>query len=60
MTEAALADSERSRRWITDTTPLGRRGVPENVAYGVLFMASDESSFMTGSELGIDSGWTAQ
>ena len=60
MTEAALAEPERSLRWITDTTPLGRRGVPEDVAYGVLFLASEESSFMTGSELVIDGGWTAQ
>ena len=60
MTEAALADLERSQRWITSTTPLGRRGIPEDVAYGVLFLASDESTFMTGSELMIDGGWTAQ
>ena len=59
MTEAILADAERSQRWMTGT-PLGRRGVPEDVAYGVLFLASDESSFMTGSELVIDGGWTAQ
>ena len=59
MTEATLADPERSQRWMTET-PLGRRGVPEDVAYGVLFLASDESSFMTGSELVIDGGWTAQ
>ena len=59
MTEATLADPERSQRWMTGT-PLGRRGVPEDVAYGVLFLASDESSFMTGSELVIDGGWTAQ
>lgn len=59
MTEATLADPERSQRWIAGT-PLGRRGVPDDVAYGVLFLASDESSFMTGSELVIDGGWTAQ
>ena len=40
--------------------PIGRLGVPEDVAHGVLFLASDESSFMTGSELVIDGGLTAQ
>ncbi len=39
---------------------LGRFGQPEDIAYGVLFLASDESSFMTGSELVIDGGATAQ
>ena len=40
--------------------PIGRYGEPDEVAYGVLFLASDEASFMTGSELVIDGGWTAQ
>jgi NAD(P)-dependent dehydrogenase (short-subunit alcohol dehydrogenase family) len=40
--------------------PLGRYGQPEDVAYGVLYLASDESAFVTGSELVIDGGWTAQ
>ena len=40
--------------------PLGRLGQPEDVAYGVLFLASDESSFITASELVIDGGWFAQ
>ena len=40
--------------------PLGRAGRPEEVVNGVLFLASDEASFMTGSELVIDGGATAQ
>lgn len=40
--------------------PLGRLGTPEDVAFGVLYLASDESSWVTGSELVIDGGTTAQ
>jgi cyclopentanol dehydrogenase len=40
-------------------TPMGRGAKLEEIAYGVLFLATDESSFMTGSELVIDGGLTA-
>ncbi len=43
-----------------DNIPLGRVGTTEDIAYGVLFLASDESSFMTGSEVVIDGGYTAK
>ena len=43
-----------------ERVPLGRIGTPEEIAYGVLYLASDESSFVTGSELVIDGGRTAQ
>lgn len=39
--------------------PLGRVGVPQEIANGVLFLASDESSFMTGAELKLDGGISA-
>jgi cyclopentanol dehydrogenase len=59
MTEAGRADQDRYDLTVS-RIPLGRYGEPEDVAYGVLFLASDESSFMTGSELVIDGGWVAQ
>jgi len=40
--------------------PMGHFGEPEDVAYGVLYLASDESKFLTGSELVIDGGWTSR
>ena len=44
---------------LLDRTPMGRKGTPSEIAYGALFLASDESSFMTGAELVIDGGMTA-
>ena len=40
--------------------PIGRIAMPEDIAYADLYLASDESLFVTGSELTIDGGWTAQ
>ena len=44
---------------LVEKHPIGRLGVPDDIAKGVLFLASDESAFMTGSELVIDGGYTA-
>jgi NAD(P)-dependent dehydrogenase (short-subunit alcohol dehydrogenase family) len=41
-------------------TPLGFAGKPEDIADGIVFLASDESRYMTGTELVIDGGWTAR
>jgi NAD(P)-dependent dehydrogenase (short-subunit alcohol dehydrogenase family) len=57
MTADLLAAGGREDR--LNRTPLGRLGQAEDIAYGVLFLASDEASFMTGSELVIDGGRTA-
>ena len=49
-----------SREETIERTVLKRIGKPEDIANGALFLASDESSFMTGAELVIDGGLTAQ
>ncbi len=59
MTERRRADPAVYQRMVS-RIPLGRYGEPDDVAYGVLYLASDESAFVTGSELVIDGGWTAQ
>lgn len=54
----AAQDAELTAR-LVDQTPLGRGAHPRELAYGALFLASDESSFMTGTELVIDGGYMA-
>ncbi|MEE8291941.1 MAG: glucose 1-dehydrogenase [Candidatus Tectomicrobia bacterium] len=53
------SDAARREKIIADV-PLGRYGTSEDIAYGVLYLASDEAAFMTGAELVIDGGYTAQ
>ena len=59
MTQGRRSD-EAVRELMESRIPLGRYGEAIDVAYGVLYLASDESSFVTGSELVIDGGWVAQ
>ncbi len=59
MTKETLDTPDGERDWRA-RVPIGRLGVSEDVAKGVMFLASDESSYMTGSELVIDGGMTAQ
>ena len=47
-------------KFVVGMTPMGRAGQPDEIAWGAVFLASDESSFMTGSELVIDGGYLAQ
>jgi len=48
------------REQLDDLHPLGHVGEPKDIAYGILYLASDESKFVTGSELVIDGGYTAK
>jgi NAD(P)-dependent dehydrogenase (short-subunit alcohol dehydrogenase family) len=47
------------REMIISRHAMGRLGAPREIADGIVFLASDESSFMTGAELVIDGGYTA-
>ena len=51
---------EESKRVLASMTPMKRLGQAEEMAKAVLFMASEDSSFMTGNSLTVDGGYTAQ
>jgi NAD(P)-dependent dehydrogenase (short-subunit alcohol dehydrogenase family) len=57
---AARRSDPAVKAMMVSRIPLGRYGQANEVAYGVVYLASDEASFVTGSELVIDGGWTAQ
>jgi NAD(P)-dependent dehydrogenase (short-subunit alcohol dehydrogenase family) len=48
------------RRLLDSLHPIGHIGEPDDIAYGVVYLSSDESKFVTGTELIIDGGYTAQ
>jgi NAD(P)-dependent dehydrogenase (short-subunit alcohol dehydrogenase family) len=53
-------DIEAGRKYLDTLHPIGHVGEPEDIAYGILYLASEESKFVTGSELVIDGGYTAK
>ena len=57
---AALDDPAAARREIEQRHPLGGMGEPDDIAWGAVYLASDEAKFVTGSELVIDGGYTAR
>jgi NAD(P)-dependent dehydrogenase (short-subunit alcohol dehydrogenase family) len=57
---AEAQDPESTRRALEEDRPLERMGRPEEIAAGILYLASDESPYATGSILSIDGGYTAQ
>jgi NAD(P)-dependent dehydrogenase (short-subunit alcohol dehydrogenase family) len=56
----ALGNYEEENEKALSRHPIGHLGEPNDIAYGVLYLASDESKFVTGSELVIDGGYIAR
>ena len=56
---AGVLTNPRALEAILAKVPLKRMGKPEEISNAVLFLASDESSYMTGSVVAVDGGWTA-
>ncbi|HZR83691.1 MAG TPA: SDR family oxidoreductase [Candidatus Binatia bacterium] len=57
-TDELLRDPER-RRWLEQTIPLPYWGVPDDIAWGCVYLASDEARYVTGAILPIDGGYLA-
>lgn len=57
---ARFEDPKEANRVYDALQPVGHLGTPEDIAFGVLYLASDESKFVTGAELVIDGGFTAR
>ena len=56
----AKGDVDAGKKALEALHPVGHLGEPLDIAYGILYLASDESKFVTGSDLVIDGGYTAQ
>lgn len=57
---SSQSDPIAAKAFVAGLHPLGHLGEPDDIANGVLYLASDESKFVTGAELVIDGGYTAQ
>jgi NAD(P)-dependent dehydrogenase (short-subunit alcohol dehydrogenase family) len=60
MIEPLYEQSPQRRAAMEQRTPLRRIGTPEDIAAAVAFLLSDQASFITGTDLVVDGGWTAQ
>ncbi len=54
---ASTAAGQQLMSMISNSVPLGRRGTSDEIAKAVVFLASDDSSYITGTELSVDGGF---
>jgi NAD(P)-dependent dehydrogenase (short-subunit alcohol dehydrogenase family) len=57
---SSLGDVEAGRKATDALHPLGHMGEPDDIAWGAVYLGSDEAKFVTGTELVIDGGYTAR
>lgn len=60
MVQAAIDEGTFEEEYLDSLHPIGHIGEPDDIAYAALYLASDESKFVTGSEQVVDGGYTAQ
>ena len=58
--ERSGGDTPAARQAVADLHPMGSMGEPDDIAWGAVYLASDEARFVTGAELTIDGGYTAR
>jgi NAD(P)-dependent dehydrogenase (short-subunit alcohol dehydrogenase family) len=60
MTERAIAREPRREEYIKQAHPIGRMGEAEDIARAVVFLSSEDASFVLGHSLAVDGGFTAR